>query len=583
LNGNTIQAFSINGGVAFIAGTIQAQAIAANTITFENLAIGAVTQSRSTISDPIVEPIPFTNVPNTWPNNTRCVIPAGGVTIIPSTDPTSSANVEYVEGSRIQVSYSVKMYVDPVGNNAYDNYNCIEIWKSGASSVFDRGFNTVRHSYINGGGTSGRTQTIHAYGYGAQDLFSSDGGNSWGVWAPNAQSTTITGAINVNTSNAANGLNTVSVGQLQYSTTYGNVSAGSRSGNTGGLVSAIGLNQNLAYSGISRLGSYTAMEFVPGTGGNGYANSYPEALVVGQNGLIWYDTVPNSLDGLQETSNTLKTLYSVYGNEPTTGVYTAIVAGQTGTILRSSRSVGSTGSWSAKSLYLGGNVSNPVLTDMYGVAGDDTGQSISSKWVAVGQYGMIQVSVDDGDTWTQVESPLPTNLNAVRYGNGKWIAVGDAGTILLNTGNIQVANNWTVVNTSNLNYSNGTNYGNIMGRDLNTIDYSYVYDTFNVGGQSIILNFPSGNNVPRVASVDSPSESLALQRMTFFGSWPNVSNVSRPPAEQRILNNQIFSGTILDTQYVQGQETTYYLVIGNMAGRQILAGQIFLQVQEIKR
>jgi hypothetical protein len=62
-----------------------------------------------------------------------------------------------------------------------------------------------------------------------------------------------------------------------------------------------------------------------------------------------------------------------------------------------------------------------------------------------------------------------------------------------------------------------------------------------------------------------------------------VSNISRPPSEQQILNNQIFSGTILDTGYVAGQETTYYLVIGNMAGKQILAGQIFLQVQEIKR
>jgi hypothetical protein len=157
----------------------------------------------------------------------------------------------------------------------------------------------------------------------------------------------------------------------------------------------------------------------------------------------------------------------------------------------------------------------------------------------------------------------------------------------LNTGNIQQANNWTIIDTSNLNYANGTNYGPLstanVPRSLNTIDYSYVYNTVNVGGQSVILHFPSGNNTPVIANISSPAETYDLTRMTFFGSWPSVSNISRPPAEQRILNNQIFSGTILDTGYVAGQETTYYLVIGNMAGKQILAGQIFLQVQEIKR
>jgi hypothetical protein len=339
--------------------------------------------------------------------------------------------------------------------------------------------------------------------------------------------------------------------------------------------------------------SWNAYEFAPYTGGNGYANTYGEGIALGNNGVILY--IPDPLTrtgGVIETSNTLQSLYSVYTNEPATGTYTAIAVGQTGTALKSTRSVGSTGSWSSKSLYLldangNSNLSSPVLTDIYSVAGDDTTNGSTSKWVAVGQYGMIQVSVDNGETWKQVLSPVVEDLNAVRYGNGKWIVGGDNGTLLLNTGNIELANNWTQIDTSNLNYSNGTNFGPLstanVPRSLNTIDYTYVYDTVNVGGQGVILHFPSGNNVPRVANVVSPAETYDLTRMTFFGSWPIVGNISRPPSEQRILNNQIFSGTILDTGYVQGQETTYYLVIGNMAGKQILAGQIFLQVQEIKR
>ena len=47
-------------------------------------------------------------------------------------------------------------------------------------------------------------------------------------------------------------------------------------------------------------------------------------------------------------------------------------------------------SWTAKGVYIGGNTSQPLLTDLYAVAGDDTDNSpATSKWCAVGQYGMI--------------------------------------------------------------------------------------------------------------------------------------------------------------------------------------------------
>ena len=624
LNGNSIQAFSLNGGVAFIAGTIQAQAIAANTITFENLAIGAVTQSRSTLSDPIVKPIPFTNIPNVWPANTRCVVPSGGVTIVPSTDPGSSANTEYTEGSRIQVSYSVKMYVDPgnVANTSqnWDQYNLVEIWKSGASSTFDRGYNTIRQAYdVTGNATSASNQQLHALGYapGGSDLYSDDGGNTWQIYNGNSTSKTITGAMSYTTTSFVaypRGVESGCVGPLQTPDSGSlNSGLGSRVGaGSAPIIWDQDAGTNAVRYQTTSGGNVTAgyqndflsMEFTPYTGGNGYPYTTGNAgyIFTGTNGDIFYSPSPfapneNTTNAMRRENvpNLLKDLYASYSNPEASGgnTYTAVIVGQTGTILRSARTRGASdfaNSWTAKSVYIGGNTSQPLLTDLYAVAGDDTDNSpATSKWCAVGQYGMIQVSQDDGDSWTQVNigANVTCDFNGVRYGNGKWVTVGDGGNIYVSS-NIANANAWSQISTSNLNYTNGTNYGSIYGnsnnsRQLNTVNYNGEWDTWSIGGQGIILYSNDNANTFKVAYEESPSETYDLTRVTFFGSWPNVANVSRPPAEQRILNNQIFSGTILDTGYVAGQETTYYLVIGNMNGNTIQAGQIFLQVQEIKR
>ena len=598
---NTIAANAVTAGTidanAVTAGTVAANAVtagtvAANVVTAAQLVIGSVTQAKSSTQEPQVQPYPFTNISNAWPNNTRCVVPAGGVTIIPTTDPTSSANTAYQEGSRIQVGFTVQLYVDP-GNVAnvsenWDDYNCVELWKSGASNVFDRGFNSVRHSYSPANSTSGRTQTIHAYGYGGLDLFSSDGGNTWNTWAGNATDLTINQAVNINTGNVANNLVTLTVSYLQQS---GNtqVSAGERSGNTGSA-SPLSIDDNLSISGTPTKLDLIDIEIAPNssTDGDTFQTQY-ELLAVGENGLIVVllqpQFTPNPTDSwVRETTGVpLKNLYGIFSNDRNNAnVYTAVAVGQTGTILRSERTFNtSNNSWSSKITTIIGNTS--LLTDLYGVSGDGTTKSSTSQWVAVGQYGMIQVSVNDGDDWTQVTSPVLTDLNAIRYGNNTWVAVGDDGVVLKNTGNIQLANNWVQVDTSNLNYTNGSSYGNIITRDLFTIDYSPDWDIFNIGGNAIILTTDASNIVPEVAYVAGPAETYDFTRMTFFGSWPNVANVSRPPEEQRVINSQVLSYTIVDTGYVEGQETTYYLVVGNLEGKQVYVGQAYLLVQEIKR
>ena len=627
IDASKVQAFTLTSG-QIQAGGIVASSIAANTITFENLVIGAVTQSKSTLSDPIVKPIPFTNVSNTWPNNTRCVVPAGGVTIIPSTDPQSSANTEYTEGSRIQVGYSVKMYVDP-GNVAnvsenWDQYNLVEVWKSGASSVFDRGFNTVRQAYdLTGNATSATNQQLHALGYapGGTDLYSSDGGNVWLTYNGNSTSKTITGSMSYTSSTFTTYPRYVQSGvvgpfQTPDSGTI-NSGVGSRQGSNPAPIvwdqdaGANSVRYQTTSGGTITTGyqnDFLSMEFTPDTAGNGYpyTTSTGGYIFTGTNGDIFYSPTPfapneNTTNAMRRENvpGLLKDLNSSYSGPVNANTYTAVVVGQTGTVLRSERTLGASdfaNSWTAKSIYIQGNTSQPLLSDLYSVASDNTTNSpATSKWVTVGQYGMIQYSSDDGDAWDQVYlgNSVACDFNSIRYGNGKWVTVGDGGNIYVSSNAANVGS-WAQLDTGNLLYTNGVSYGSIYGvygngnvntntRQLNTVNYNDEWDTWSIGGQGIILYSNDNANTFKVAYEQSPSETYDLQRVTFFGSWANVANVSRPPAEQRILNNQIFSGTIVDTSYVAGQETTYYLVIGNMNGNTVLAGQIFLQVQEIKR
>lgn len=587
IDASKIQAFTITAG-QIDAGTITGQNIRANTINFDNLVIGAVTQSKSTISEPSVAIQPFYNWPSsnkTWPDNTRCILPAGGVTIVPSTNPQSSANTEYTEGSRIEVSFSVKLYTA-----ANSEYNMVELWKSGASSTYDRGFNSIRHTYNWNGGS--QNQQIRAYGYGTgMDWVSYNGGASWSQYAGNTTVSTVTGATDYFTNNTGTNVTTFAVGPITYienapkTSIYLTMIAGRNSNNElkfqgNGLDYVSG-----AFTPVVRnyTNSMLSVEIAPSTGGDGADlgpsfNVTAERILTGVNGdIFWRPVFSFSSSYYRENvTNLLKDLYSSYSNKKSlsSNVYTAMICGQSGVILKSVRSVGAQGTWQQKQTHLNdanGNIdyTRPLLSDLYSIAGDDGYPASNNTWVAVGQYSVIMVSTDDGESWKQVATPTTQDLNAVRYCNGTWIAVGVEGVILTST---DPTTTWT-------------QYTSPTPLSLNTIDYSYVWDRVNIGGQGIILTSARSplNFVIPTATNFGPTETYDLTRLTYFGSWPLVTTVAQPPLEQRILNNQIFNSTTVDTAYVAGQETTYYLVIGNMQGAAVYAGQVFLQVTEVKR
>lgn len=83
----------------------------------------------------------------------------------------------------------------------------------------------------------------------------------------------------------------------------------------------------------------------------------------------------------------------------------------------------------------------PDYIDIKGIAISDTYK------VAVGEFGYIFYS--DGGTWNSMESEVTDVtgennivLNSVAYGNGLFIAVGDAGTIL-SSSSPNVSDSWT--------------------------------------------------------------------------------------------------------------------------------------------
>ena len=571
---NTIAANAVTAGTiaanAVTAGTVQA-----NVITTAELVIGSVTQARSTTAPVQFESVPFYNWPGvspTWPNNTRAIYPSGGATIVPTTDPEGSANVEYTEGSRITIGITTQLYAA-----TNPEYNLIEIWKSGASTQFDRGFNVLGHSYFTTTSYTG-PETIHAFGYGQEDLYSSDGGVTWSTFpaTTTATSQTFTGGVNFYTNAAGTSLYTSAYGPPQPYSGSGSFNYGLRESTVSSL-DQLRLDEVPDYFGFATdpLYSFNNACKAPDTGGSGYATGNQSQFVVADNGQITFlNNFSATPTYYSESSGTLQPLFGVFANDlDGSNQYTVCVCGKTGTMLRSIRdrnsySSGSPPSWVSKPITVNGS---PVLTDLYDVAGDNTAQSLTSVWVAVGQFGMIQVSEDDGDSWTQVNSPVPQNLNGVRYCNNKWVVCGNDGVILVNSGDPTDSADWVQVQPT------------LTTNDLFRVDYSPVWDKVNIAGTAIILNSDRTTISFSIVYTAAPAETYDLTRLTFFGSHPLVNDVSLPSSQEQITNGGVFSTTIVDTQYVQGQETTYYLVVGNMNGSQIEVGQSFILVQELKR
>jgi len=91
-----------------------------------------------------------------------------------------------------------------------------------------------------------------------------------------------------------------------------------------------------------------------------------------------------------------------------------------------------------------------TVVDVSGIFDDNDINSIAygnDTWVAVGDYGKMAYSTDNGKTWTAVtdskfSNTYEGNINTIAYGNGTFVAGGGKGTIAYSADN---GKTWTAV------------------------------------------------------------------------------------------------------------------------------------------
>jgi hypothetical protein len=569
-----------------VANLITTSALNASTVSTNVLVINSATQQVFVQDDPAVNSIQFINGTTSniaspdylWPNNTRGFGVGGGATIIPST----TGNVG---GSGIQIVYTT--YITSLSQ---PTYNLVELWKSGGSSSYTNSWLASSAEPYDLFTPITQTWDFVLAGTNGQVGWVSGNANTFNRLSSVSNNATITADLHsvisndsVSTGNATPGFQALGSQTAYWLNPY--VQSSYR---------AIPINTNFnVYS------SYVVLCYPYGFSG---VYQFP-GIAVGNGGQIYriagYQSLYSCLAeaGTQETSGVFADLYSVandigYVGDLTVGssnFITSVVVGTGGTILENQRSynvsgftspgvttngtVASTTGWSTA-------VSN-VTVNLNSVACNSFTYDRGNAWVIAGDSGTILTATSTAGNpttaWTPRTSNTSQNLNAVAECLGRWVAVGNNGTIITST---NAGATWSTALTNPADGSGG--YGT---RNLTTVTGNNRTGRWIVGGQELVM-ISNGNDPTagwQVLYAGGASYKSQLTRLAFNGSWSNIANVSQPPAQQQISNQQVISGSYVDYNYTAGNPVTYYLVLGNMAGDTVYTGGPSLLVTEIKR
>jgi hypothetical protein len=205
----------------------------------------------------------------------------------------------------------------------------------------------------------------------------------------------------------------------------------------------------------------------------------------------------------------------------------------------------------------------------------------ATAWTIVGDGGIALTanSAVGGapGTWYSRTTNTLNNLNGVAECNGATVAVGANGTIIYSTnGGVT----WTSPLSNPADGSGGFGTRSLYGVAGDTNTGRWV-----VTGEELIM-YNDSNSLSggwTVLYAGGQSYRSQLTRLVYNGSWANVANISQPPAQQQITNQQVISGSYVDYNYTAGEPVTYYLVLGNMAGDTVYTGGPSILVTEIKR
>ena len=555
---------------------ITASALNASTVSTEVLIINSATQQIYVQDDPAVNQVQFVNGSTTditspyylWPDNTRGFGVGGGATI----NPTTTGNVG---GSGIQVVYT--SYVTSLN---YPAYNLVELWKSGGSSSYATTFRSVvaadSSPDVNNFlviGDNGAVRMIKD-----TTLVTLSSNSSWTPSRPAITGTLYTGWLWID-----NGGNPTPATDPTYFSW----------GQSGAIWTNYGSSYGLSYPPPSNITTYNT-DLV-----NCVGNVTIQAgVAVGNGGQIYRSSTtmgsgaPNDINTI-EASGTFADLYSVasdigyVNNTSAANPIYFVAVGTGGTILVNyrtfsvtgtavTRTIGTVNSTSGWSTAVSGttNSLNSVTNNAFSV-------NRATAWTIVGDNGIVLTANSSPGgapgAWSSRTSNTTNNLNGVAECNGATVAVGANGTIIYST-------NGGITWTSPLsNPADGS--GGFGTRSL----YGVVGDTntgrWVVTGEELIM-YNDSNNLSggwTVMYAGGASYNSQLTRLVYNGSWANVANVSQPPTQQQISNQQVISGSYVDYDYVAGVPVTYYLVLGNMAGDTVYTGGPSILVTEIKR
>lgn len=561
-----------------VAGLITTGTLDANVVATTNMVQNAATNTI-TVQDSTPYPIvPFvngtSNNPTTtgflWPYFTRGFAVGGGA-------PITTTTTGSVTGSKITVNYSAYIYTP-----TNQEYNCVELWKSGASTYYKNVLTGATSDVVYGpdyGLANNFDQFLLVGSNGT--IFQGNLGNIQQKISPSSTSTFYEGYLRSDYPNSDwygwgnNGAYIVNV-QNGVNTFNGNIAnissqvTGQPISNFQPMFNVYGINEMLASSNTNIL-------LVGASGQIALQQGYGSVYQVGG-----YTT---------ETSGTFNDLNSVttstapgnYTNGAT--IYYAAV-GASGTIIYNSRvytsgNVSATTGWTQALSNTTVTLNSVACNYDISVSGSTNTPTNGNTWVAVGNQGTIVYtnSITGQGPWLVANSvPTTNNLQGVAYTNGTWVAVGDSGTIITSTD----GSNWTGPISNPADGSVST----VGVRNLYTVTPGYVSKRWVIGGEEIVMTSnttsPSGGYTRNYTGASSVNSNLT--RLQFFGSWSNVADQSLPPTSQRVSNQQVVSGTYTDVDYTSGQTITYYLVLGNMAGNvPITTNSPSITVTEYKR
>ena len=206
-------------------------------------------------------------------------------------------------------------------------------------------------------------------------------------------------------------------------------------------------------------------------------------VLVGNKGLILYSTDgTNWTKSVSGVTDCLRSVLFANGH--------FIAAGDNGTILYSSDGV----TWTPASSGLSSTDFNSVLQNLEYGNGQIVvvGSNYEKGSISYGGYyfsailSSVILSSSDGITWTKRTSPSTCGLEGVSYGNGRFVAIGNAGTVLSCTDGAT----WTTespftTGTLGMIASNGSGF--LIGRTL--VDSDLLFRSTSTGSSTT----PSGD------------------------------------------------------------------------------------------